>query len=85
MANELLTILEYIEQERGISREILAQAVEKALMTASRKSIHPAKELIVKVDKDTGDIKVWAKLEVVDTILTMTRFYWNALRKKCRM
>ena len=66
MANELLTILEYIEQERGISREILAQAVEKALMTASRKSIHPAKDLIVKVDKDTGDIKVWAKLEVVE-------------------
>ena len=82
MANELLTILEYIEQERGISRAILAQAVEKALMTASRKSIHPAKDLIVKVDKDTGDIKVWAKLEVVDAIPNNDQIVLDRVREK---
>ena len=31
MANELLTILEYIEQERGISRESLVRALESAI------------------------------------------------------
>ena len=50
MANELLTILEYIEQERGISRESLVRALESAILTASRKSIHPASELKVKID-----------------------------------
>ena len=42
MNNELLATLEYIEQERGISKEQLVDAVEKAILTASRKSIHPA-------------------------------------------
>ena len=47
MANELLTILEYIEQERGISRDSLIKALESAILTAARKSIHPASELKV--------------------------------------
>ena len=67
MNNELLTILEYLEQERGISREVLVKAVESALLSASRKSIHPASELTVKVDPKTGDIKAWARLTVVDS------------------
>jgi transcription termination/antitermination protein NusA len=67
MNSELLTILEYLEQERGISREVLVQAVESALLSASRKSIHPASELKVKVDSKTGDIKAWAHLTVVDS------------------
>ena len=67
MANELLTILEYIEQERGISRDVMVDAVENALMSASRKSIHPASNLKVKVDHDTGEIRAWANLEIVES------------------
>lgn len=67
MNSELLSILEHIEQERGIDRETLVDAVEKALLTASRKSIHPAKELDVKVDRNTGEIRAWARLEVVES------------------
>ena len=66
MNSELLAILEYIEQERGLNRDILVEALEKAILTASRKSIHPAKDLEVKVDRKSGEIKAWAKLEVVD-------------------
>ena len=67
MNSELLATLEYIEQERGISKEQLVDAVEKAILTASRKSIHPASNLEVKLDRHSGEIKAWAKLEVVDT------------------
>lgn len=66
MNSELLAILEYIEQERGINRDLLVDAVEKALLSASRKSIHPASNLEIKVDKQTGEIKAWAMLEVVE-------------------
>ncbi len=66
MNNELLAILEYIEQERGISKEQLVDAVEKAILSASRKSIHPASDLEVKIDRSTGEIKAWAKLEIVE-------------------
>ena len=68
MNSELLTILEYIEQERGINREQLVGALEAAILSASKKSIHPASSITVKVDPKTGDIRAWAKLEVVDGI-----------------
>ena len=66
MNNELLATLEYIEQDRGISKIQLIDAIEKALLTAARKSIHPASDLTVKLNPKTGDIRAWAKLRVVD-------------------
>lgn len=67
MGNELLALLEYIEQERGISRESTVKALENAILTASRKSIHPASDLKIKIDPPTGKIEAWARLEVVET------------------
>jgi len=67
MNNELLAMLDYIEQERGISKDQLVAAVESAIASASRKSIHPASKLEVKLDRKTGQIRAWAKLTVVDT------------------
>lgn len=82
MNNELLTILEYLEQERGISRDVLVQAVESALLSASRKSIHPASELKVKVDPKTGDIKAWAHLTVVDSFPNNDQLIIDRAREK---
>ena len=70
MNNELLTILEYIEQERGINRDQLVGALEAAILSASKKSIHPANDITVKIDPKSGDIRAWAKLEVVDQLPT---------------
>ncbi len=66
MNNELLAVLDYIEQERGISRDVLIEAVEKALVSAARKGIHPAEDLTVEVDPETGEISATARLEVVE-------------------
>ncbi len=67
MNNELLATLDYIEQERGIDKNKIIEAIETSLVSASKKSlIHPAKDITVKVDRDTGDIQAWAKLEVVE-------------------
>ena len=65
MANELLTLLDYIERDRGISRESMIAALESAILSASRKSIHPANSLSVKIDPRNGNIQAWAELEVV--------------------
>lgn len=68
MSNEMLTLIEYLSQNRSISRETLIRAMENAILSASRKSIHPASELKVKIDPVAGTIKAWAVLEVVDYI-----------------
>lgn len=82
MNNELLAVLEYLEQERGVSREVLIEAIETALMSASKKSIHPADNLDVKVDPKTGEIEAWAKLEVVDTIPNSNQILFDRVVEK---
>jgi transcription termination/antitermination protein NusA len=59
MNNELLTILDSLEREKGIAKEILFAAIESALVSAARKIVGKNKEDIsVKVDRETGEIKV---------------------------
>ncbi len=67
MNNELLSMLDYIERDRGISRESMITALENAILSASKKSIHPANSLRVKLDPRTGKIQAWADLEVVES------------------
>mgnify|MGYP000598560139 CR=1 FL=1 len=66
MNSELLSILSYIEKDRGIDREILLQALEAALQTASKKAVGTERELRVQIDRKTGDIKAFATCTVVD-------------------
>ena len=62
MNGELLSVLEHIEREKGISRDILIDAVESALVSAARKVIGQKDEenISVKMDPETGSIKVFA-------------------------
>jgi transcription termination/antitermination protein NusA len=62
MNGELLSVLEHIEREKGISRDILIDAVESALLSAARKVIGQKDEedISVKMDPETGEIKVFA-------------------------
>lgn len=68
MTNELLALFEYYEKEKGIDRMTMVEALEGALLSASRKSIGPARELRVHIDPQKGKIKVTATLLVVDHV-----------------
>src|SRR5438093_11114923 len=70
MNADFLTVLEYWEREKGISREILVAAVEDALLSAAKKAVGPARELRCVIDPKSGDIKAFAKLIVSDKILS---------------
>ena len=63
MNGELLAILEQIERDKGIDKEILIQAVETALVSAARKvwkDIGEEVEIKVELDRETGKIKTFA-------------------------
>jgi len=68
MANELQSVFEYIEKERGIDRDTLIHAVESALLKASKKSVSPARELRIAVDRKTFEIKAFARVQVVEQV-----------------
>ena len=62
MSTELLVVLENIEREKGISRQVLIESVEAALVSAAKKVVHDKdKEITVKIDLESGKIKVFSE------------------------
>lgn len=68
MNNELLTVFNYMEKERGLNRETLITAVEFALQSASRKGTGLDKDLRIEIDRKTCDIKAFSNIEVVESV-----------------
>jgi N utilization substance protein A len=66
MNADLLAILEYWEREKGISKDVLLQAVEEALISAAKKAVGPARDLRVQIDPKSGDIRAFATLMVME-------------------
>ena len=69
MNGELIAVLEYLQREKGLDKETLIQAVEKALLQASKKSVGPATDVRIEIDRKTGDIRAFAKLLVVENVV----------------
>jgi len=61
MSKELLTIIEQIEREKGIKKEVLVAAVESALLSAARKVVDLGAddELKVVLDQESGDMRAY--------------------------
>ncbi len=62
MNKEFLSVLEQLERERGINREVLLSAVNHALVVAAKKIAKitsSGEEVKVDIDPNKGDIHVW--------------------------
>ena len=57
-----MSVLEHMEREKGIKKDILIEAVELALASAVRKAsdINPGDEVKVVLDRQTGEIKAFS-------------------------
>ena len=60
MNGELIAILEHLEREKGVDKEILLAAVETAMVSAVKKVIgaKDAQNIAVSIDRTTGKISV---------------------------
>ena len=59
MNGELLSVLDHLEREKGIDREVLIAAVESALVSAAKKALGSQTEDVeVKMDRKTGEVNV---------------------------
>ncbi len=68
MEQELLSVLEQIEREKGIKKEELLKMIETALISAFRKHSGKTQDVEAKVDIDTGSIKAWIIKKVVEKV-----------------
>ena len=68
MNEEFLAALAAIEQEKGIKKDILFDAIEAALVSAYRRNSNTAANVRIQVDRKTGNIKVYKRLTVVEEV-----------------
>jgi N utilization substance protein A len=68
MNREFIQALGQIERERGISKEVLIQTIEAALISAYRRNAGAVQNIAVNIDRETGEVRVWERLSVVDEV-----------------
>src|SRR5437016_1324748 len=68
MNRELITVIEQIGREKGIDKEILFEALESALLSASRKTLGAADNVRMHIDRKSGDVRVYCRKKVVEEV-----------------
>ncbi len=65
MNKEFIRAIEDLEKEKRISKEILLEAIESALVSAYKKNYGTSQNVRVDINEETGDINVYMRMDVV--------------------
>ena len=68
MRSELVLAINQLCAERKLSPEVVMEAVEASLISAYRRNFGAATNIEVRMNADTGDVRVYAEKEAVDTV-----------------
>ncbi|MEH7456908.1 transcription termination/antitermination protein NusA [Bacillus pseudomycoides] len=68
MSTELLDALLVLESEKGISKDIIIDAIEAALISAYKRNFNQAQNVRVSFNPEVGTIQVLARKDVVDNV-----------------
>jgi N utilization substance protein A len=68
MNREFIKAVEELEKEKEISKELLIEAIESALVSAYKKNYGTSQNVRVNINKETGDIDVFMRKDIVETV-----------------
>ncbi len=68
MSSEILSVLEYMEKEKGIPRADMISTIVNAIKTAALKGINSGQELKIDISPKNGQLTAWSVLKVVDSV-----------------
>jgi len=68
MSSEILSVLEYMEKEKGIPRADMIATIANALKTAAQKGVNSGQELKIDINPKNGQLHAWSVLKVVDSV-----------------
>ena len=68
MSSDLLDALTALEKQKGISRDVLVEAIEAALVTAYKRNFNQAQNVRVDLNLDKGTMKVYSRKDVVEEV-----------------
>ena len=65
---ELIEALNQLEKEKNISKDVLLEAIEDSLIAACKNHFGKADNIHVNIDRNTGEVRVYADLTVVEEV-----------------
>ncbi len=65
-SSELIIAMDELEKENGIKKDVLLEAIETALVTAYKRNFDSAENVKITMDRETGEIHVYAEKNVVE-------------------
>ncbi|WP_449540046.1 transcription termination factor NusA [Ferdinandcohnia sp. Marseille-Q9671] len=68
MSSELLDALTLLEKEKGISKDIIIEAIEAALISAYKRNFNQAQNVRVDLNLANGSMRVFARKDVVSEV-----------------
>ncbi|MDO4486694.1 MAG: transcription termination factor NusA [Bacillota bacterium] len=68
MNNEFMIAINELVKEKGISKEVLIEAIESALVSAYKKNYGTSQNVRVSIDRETGDVDVLMRRDVVEEV-----------------
>jgi N utilization substance protein A len=68
MSSEILSVLEYMEKEKGIPRADMISTIVNAIKTAALKGVNSGQELKIEINPKNGQLNAWSLLKVVDSV-----------------
>lgn len=68
MSSDLVEAMTALEKDKGISKEVLLDALEAALISAYKRNFEQAQNVRVDINEGLGQIKVYARKEVVESV-----------------
>ncbi|WP_461224286.1 transcription termination factor NusA [Lacticaseibacillus suihuaensis] len=68
MSKEMIEALDALEQEKGVKKEVVIEALEAALVSAYKRNYNQAQNVEVNFDPKKGDIHVYAVKEVTEQV-----------------
>ena len=68
MASDLTRMIDQVNREKGVDRDVLIQALEEAVKAAARKKLGPDYDLEVNYNEEMGQIEVFEFKEVVEKV-----------------
>ncbi|MGH2537389.1 MAG: transcription termination factor NusA, partial [Candidatus Promineifilaceae bacterium] len=72
MNSEFMLAFNEICEQRGVSKEVVIEALKSALVTAYKRNVDAlniAQEVVAEIDQRTGEPTIFAEKEVVDSVL----------------
>ena len=65
---EFIQALDDIEKDKGISKDVLLEAIETALVSAYKKDFGSKENVSVEIDEESGEVMVFSRKKVVEEV-----------------